>query len=254
MLILRRNPDRQQVGRRVVRRDGAARLDRRGDQARNPDPLPDDLVGGCERTVGVSVRAPPADEHVVRRLFVQDDRAANRGRRVEQRRQLLDLEPEELRPVCRRLSRLRDHDRHGLTDVAHSIRRQDRVRDLDDLHVVARADDREGSDAARDLGSGEDEADAGRRGGGFRVDRDDPRVRVEAARESGVEHVRQDQVVDVAGRAGREADVLHSRQRPPDPSACGGLDGGHAGANSGSNGTSWRHSAPPSWTIVSAPS
>lgn len=58
---------------------------------------------------------------------------------VEHRRELLDLEHDELRRILGRVRVVGEHDRDGLTDVAHTLARQDRlqvrverlVRDLD---------------------------------------------------------------------------------------------------------------------------
>ena len=74
---------------------------------------------------------------------------------------------------------------------------------------------------AFDVGAGEDEADARCRLRDLSVDPAQDPVRVDAAHERSVEHVRQLHVVDVARFALEEALVLEPRERLADPAAHG---------------------------------
>src|SRR5205823_8916081 len=99
---------------------------------------------------------------------------------------------------------------------------------------------------------GEDRVDTGLRERGIHVDRDDPPVRVKAAHERTVEHVRELQIARVLRVAFHEALVLGARQRTADPRLRGRSDAHRA--ISGSNGRPCNDSAPRSVTTVSAPS
>ena len=249
--VLRGEPEREDVGGGVVRGEDDARLERRRDQPRRPDARPHDGVRPREGAVDVALGAAPAQEHVVRRLLVQRRRALGLAR-LDERRQLLDLDQDVLRRVRGLLGGVGDDERDRLADVADAVAREHRVRHRHDLGAVAHHQ-RERVDEPLDVGGGEDRPDARHPRRHARVDAGEPPVRVDAAHERGVQHLRQLQVADVLRLALDEALVLGARQRPPDPGLRGSGDRAHA-ASSGSKGIPCRHSAPASPTTVSAPS
>jgi len=248
VLVLRREPEREDVRRALVRREHRARLERCGDQARCTDARARDDVRVRECFVDARGAAVPAHEDVVRRLLVQRS-SRLRVARVDERRELLDLDDNELRGVrCQRRA-LGDDERDRLAHVAHAVAREHRMRDRHDVRAARHERERVGVE----VGRRQHGTHPPRRERGRRVDPDDPRVRVEAARERGMQHPGQLHVVDELRLALQEALVLGARERTPDPAARPG-DGAAHPAASGSKGTPCRHSAPSSRTIVSAPS
>ena len=85
VLVLRGDPDRQEIGGAIVRRQRAARLERRGDEPRDPNSPAHDVSGARKRSLHVALRSVPPHEHVVRGLVVQDGLAAQRVFGLEHR-------------------------------------------------------------------------------------------------------------------------------------------------------------------------
>jgi len=224
VLVLRGDPDRQQVVALVVRGDCATRLERRGDQAGHAQPLPDDCVRLGEGALDVTGHMTPAHEHVVRRLVVERNLVVGR---LDHRRELLDVEPDQLGRVGRGVARLGDDDGDRLAHVADAVDSEYGMVRLDDLDLLAARDDRERAHAAGDVVSGQHGAHTVCSQSRLDLHSPQPRVRVRAADEGCVQRIRHAQVVDVARSAGREPDVFETGQRTADPAAVGSLDGAH---------------------------
>ena len=75
---------------------------------------------------------------------------------------------------------------------------------------------------ARDVRAGEHGHHAGQREGAARVDAHDPRVRVRAAQDRGVQHAGHAGVVDELGAPGDQRGILHAGQFASDPAALAG--------------------------------
>ncbi len=217
MRVLCGEPEREHVGRGVVVAEDDPRLDRSRDQTRCADARADDGAGGGEGARHVAGRAAPVQDHVAGRLVVERRRALGGGR-VDEGRQLVDLDGHPLGGVGRLLRRVGDDERDGLAHVADAPAREHRMRDGRELGALA-ADERERREALH-LRCGQDRPDARTRPRGVRVDAEQAPVRVHAADEGGVEHPGQAQVADVLRLAAEEALVLGARQRPADPAAC----------------------------------
>jgi hypothetical protein len=215
MLILRGDPDSQEIGGGVVGRKCAARLERRSDEPRDANSLADDVSCTLECSVNVAFCAVPAHEHVVRRLVVQDGVAAPRVFGLEHCRELLEVELDELRRVHGFLGRLGNDDGDGLADVTDAPAREHGMRDRP--HLRLGRIDRKGADLVLDVRRGQHEPHAGCRTGRVGAQLEDARVRGGTADERRVQTARQLQVVDVPRRARGEALVLEARQRATDP-------------------------------------
>ena len=176
-----------------------------------------------ERAADVAVRMPEAQQHVVWRVIVEERLACAR---LQQRRQLLVVDQHVLDCVSGLRRRLRDDDRDRLTNVTHTVRREDGMRDAPDLGILRRGD-RKSADAVRDVGTREREMDARQRTRRVGVDSKHARVRIVAADKRGVQHPRQAQVVDELRLALGEPSVLEARECPADPRRRRYFDGCH---------------------------
>ena len=234
----------------LVGGDNCPRLDRRRDQTRRHDARADDGGRGREGLRDVARRLAPAEHDVVGRPLVQR-LGGLRLARVDERGQLLDVDDDVVRGVGRELRRLRHDERDRLADVPDAVPREHRMREPDELLTPAH-DQREVVETVR-VGHRQDRMHARQRERALGVDRDQAAVRIRAAHERAVQHLRQLHVADVLRLALDEALVLGARQRLPHPRLRGRRDRAHA-ASSGSRGSACSDSAPPSPTTVSAPS
>ena len=227
--------DVELAGLRVEVGDDPARLERRRVATRVDDVPRDDGVGVGEGTVGglLVARLPGrAGEVVGLALLVVADQGrvvVERLARVDDGRERLVLDVDQLERVARRVLVGRDHERDLLALEANLVAREHGLRVVGDRRHPGEAQRLEvlGGDDGRDVGVLE-------RPGG--VDRDDLRVREGAAQDSAVHHPGQADVVEVGPLAPDEARVLLALQAPePDrPFARRAgqvLDGGHAEAS-----------------------
>ena len=209
MLVLCREPHRQDVGLDVVRSEYDTRLDRRRDQPRHDDAYAHHCVGVFEYGVDVALGVVPAQQHVVRSRVVQRLRVLGVAR-IDDRAELLDVDQHVLSSVRRELRRLGDDERDRLPDVANAIRREHGMHRRHDLRAGGRGEWKR-IDEAVDVGGREHRAHARQRPRGVRVDGDDATVRVHAPHERGVQELRQLQVAGVLRLACDEAPVLGTR-------------------------------------------
>ena len=188
--------DVELAGLRVEVGDDPARLERRRVAARVDDVARDDRVGLGERPVGRLLVAglPGRAREVVALtgLVVADQRrvGVERLARVDDRRQRLVLDVDQLQRVVRRVLVGRDHERDLLALEAHLVAREHGLRVVGDRGHPGQAERLEilGRDDGRDVRVGE------RLRG---VDRDDAGVRVRAAQDRAVHHPGQPDVVEV---------------------------------------------------------
>ena len=195
----RAHPDRRHAGHLVVRVDrellGAAvvldergrALERRGGEAVEVELVdPDHAVGGLQRAVDVAPveRARPDD---VRAGVLVEDRRVRvlRLARVDEHRQRLVLDLDQVGRVARDVARRGDDGDDRLADVAH---RADRERVVLDLAPGRRRQLEERIGQRRDLVRRQRPVDALERLRRRDVDRDDLRVRVRRADEVDVAH------------------------------------------------------------------
>ena len=157
------------------------------------------MRGACEGVFDVALGTMPAHKYVVRRVVMEDDIAAQRVVQLDRDRQLLEVELDELRGVDGSRCRLGDNDGERFARVAHAFACEHWVGNLGDVGLGAV--DRKRADFVGDLRRGEHKPNAWDSTRRLRVDCTDLSVRDRAARERGVQHPRQLQVVDVLGGA-----------------------------------------------------
>jgi hypothetical protein len=188
----------------------------------------DDDVGVGEDAIGLVLVAGLPVEDVVgglALLVVADDRRVRIARlaRVDDRRERVVLDIDELERVARRVAVVGDDERDLLALKAHFVGRQD------GLGVVGqRRHPREVQ--ALEVLAGDDRAHLRMGECGRRVDRDDARVRERAAQHGAVEHAGQVDVVDVVALAADEARVLLALEAPEADGTF--LNGGHQAVTS----------------------
>ena len=212
--------------------DDAARLERRRMAARIDDVAFDNGVGLGERAVGGRLVAglPGRAREVVAlaRLVVADQRrvGVERLAGVDDRRQRLVLDVDQLERVVRRVLVGRDHERDLLALEADLVAREHGLRVVGDRRHP-------GEPERLEVLGGDDSGDVGVRERPRGVDRDDARVRVRAAQHRAVDHPRQPDVVEVGALAADEARVFLALQATEADRALGlgarkVLDDGHA--------------------------
>ena len=203
--------DVELAGLRVEVGDDAARLERRRVAARVDDVARDDGVGLGEGAVGGRLVAglPGRAREVVALagLVVADQRrvGVERLAGVDDRRQRLVLDVDQLQRVVGRVLVGRDHERDLLALEADLVAREHGLRVVGDRRHPRQAERLE-------VLGGDDRGDVGVRERPRRVDRDDARVRVRAAQDGAVHHARQPDVVQVGALAADEARVLLALQ------------------------------------------
>ena len=91
----------------------------------------DDVVGLLEGPIDVAVVVDAVPDHVAADLLVEDRRVgSDRGERVDDRRQRLVLDLDELGGVTRRVAGIGEHDRDRVALVADLVDRQAVLGDL----------------------------------------------------------------------------------------------------------------------------
>jgi hypothetical protein len=136
---------------------------------------------------------------------------------VQDRRQRLDLDHDQLGGVLGKVRIVGEHGRHRLADIANALRRQDRLAERLELLDAALAEV-DGSEIG-DIGGGPDGVHAGQGSGGRGVDRDDPAVRMRRADHAHVQLMRKADVGGELALAADERRILQPRNRLADPSA-----------------------------------
>ena len=222
---LRRAPQRQPVFERVVRRHGAAALDRMAAAAVLPQRFAKDVRRFLERRVDVAVAHVELGEQVVRRLAMRFRRAgAKGGAAVGGRGQRLVVDVDERRRILGDISIVRHHDGERLPDMHRLVARERRAVEV---LLVARARQPDhhvlGREMRQEVRADEDRMHAGQRSRGCFVDAPDRGMRMRAAHEGGVQHAGEPDIVDEAAFAlqqwlvfepgHRAADDPHARRR-----------------------------------------
>ena len=151
-----------------------------------------------------------------------------RRSRIDDGRQLVVLDLDQLRGIARKCERPRDHERDAFADVAHALDRERVLRDLDDrrarfcvkgrplrIDVVRR--DRRLPDRPMSIGDivgrSKYTHDPGRGAGSLLPNRHDSRVCVRRADDDRVESVRHLNVVGVPAATKDEPPVFQTRDR-----------------------------------------
>ena len=223
-------PQGQPAADRVVVGDRAAGLERRRVRARVDHVAVDHHVGrGEDRVGGRLVAGGPVEDAVAAGQVLADDRRAGveRGRGVDQRRQRLVVDGDQLERVPRRVPVGRHHERDLLALEAHLVGGQHR------LHVAEQRRHPRQAPLGQ-VGAGEHGHHRRVGAGGGGVDRDDPGVRERAAQDRAVQHAGQRDVVDERALPPDEPRVLLARERPvsvahggpPSPSSAAVVLGG----------------------------
>ena len=203
---LARGPQGQLAADPLVVRDAAAGLHRRRVHARVDDVLGHHDVGLREHRLGRLLVAGLPVEAVVVGLaleVVADHRCVRRQRLayVDDRRQDVVLDVDQLERVARGVAVLRHHERDLLALEPHLVGREH------GLHVVGQG--RHPGQALRgQVGAGDHRLDLGVGLGGARVDADDLGVGDRRAQDREVQHALELDVVDVLAHAADEARVL----------------------------------------------
>ena len=203
--------DVELAGLRIEVGDHAARLERRRMAAGIDDVARHDGVGLGERTVRRRLIAglPGRAREVVALpgLVVADQRrvGVQRLAGVDDRRQRLVLDIDQLERVVRRVLVGRDHERDLLALEADLVAREHGLRVVGDRRHPRQPERLE-------VLGGDDRGDVGVRERPRGVDREDARVRVRAAQDGPVDHPRQPDVIEVGALAADEARVLLALQ------------------------------------------
>ena len=248
----RRHPDRADAGHLVVAverplrgalvvlHERARALERRRREAVEVE-LVDlhDVVGLGERGVDVAPVEDARPDDVRAGVVVEDHLVLQRLLRVDEDRELVVLDLDELGSIARELARRRAHGCDRLAHVPHATDRERVV-----LDVPARLDGHleEGIGVDRDLVAGDRAVHALELERPGDVDRDDLRVRVGRADEVDVAHAVPAHVVEERALALDEAAVLLARDRLPDEALLERLAG---------LGDGRRHALPPAATTAS---
>jgi len=194
---LRARPEGELALRRIPVRDAGASLERRRALAIRPERALDDGGRAPQRTLHVAVLEAAREEPVAAHAVVHGRRAvARRGQDVDRRRSRIVVHADAGSGVLDEIAVDADDGNQRFSDVARRRPRQDRLLRLD----VAGERRPRPHPMARHLwvGTRQDAHDAGRGGGGRRVDGPKARVGVHAAHER---HVKQSRQLDVAGIA-----------------------------------------------------
>ena len=149
---------------------------------------------------------------------------AQRRFRIEHRRQRLEIELDQLRRVLGGIAVLRHDDRDRLADMADLVVGQQRLLRIDELVLHQRRPlarqrhlrIRHRRQHARELRSGQHKGNAGRCGCARHIDRLDARMRLRAAHEHRMQHVRQIEIGNVLAATGQEPPVLAPRHGAAD--------------------------------------
>lgn len=154
----------------------------------------------------------------------QGSARSQRRRRLDNRRQHAVVDSDQLGGVAGDVARFGDDKGDRVADMAHAAGGERRARRhdhrLDARHL---GDARQRADAlGRQVGGGEDAADAGERARRRGIDRRDLRMAVRRAQHDAVELARRVDVLDEAAPAAQEARVLEAAHRAPDLSVGNG--------------------------------
>ena len=206
--LLGRAANRQEVGRLVVLGNGAAGLDRCGDEPGDAKGSGDNAIRRGEGPFDVAACARPVDE-IVSRFLMQERRRSRVAAYVQQRGERLVVADDELGGVlCLRARPGRDRS-DRLSDVPNLVPREHRMTAICDDSVFDRPG-RQGLDAALEVGARQDGRDTGRGARGFDVNRTEPCVSMRAADKRELQGSFRIEVVEVARRSRQKSRVLPS--------------------------------------------
>ena len=203
------------AGRRRLGQD-APRLHRDSRVARHADPRLDAHGRAVQEAIGIADPGLERHAHVVAPGLVDQGRSGRQTvLHVRDRRQDLVLDLHQLERVLGGVPVGRHHHGHRLADVAHLVRGERELGrrlqpEADTLLERRRGNpgDRERPEHPRQVFVGEARDDGGMRPRTLRPDPEDPRVRVGAPEDGGVETSRHAEIVEVPGRSGEEPRVL----------------------------------------------
>ena len=213
MRRLRRGPDRQHVGGRIVARQHGAALQGHRRAAMQMHLLLEHMRRVLERGVDVAVAHRHEGGDVRGEIGMHRRRAGlHRVAGVAHRRQRLVVDRDRRRRVLRQMPAVRHHHGDGLADVADLVAGE---RDLrarrPDRRIGHQHRDLAGGDARRHVAGGQHGMDA-RHGAGRRaVDAADAGVAMRAADEGRVQCARQVHVIDELAPPGQERGVFEAR-------------------------------------------
>ncbi len=224
---LRGRPEGVLLGARIVVADRAARLHRGRDQPLVEDALADPHLGVGQRAVDrLGIRAAcPVHDDVVRRVLVELRRARlDRLPRVDDRRQLVEVDLDRLQGVIGLVDAFRDDDRDRIADLMHLAQREQPRRG----DVVVDPGGLPGAGKRIHLGeilTGEhaDDARHGLRAAG--VDAADPGVGHRRAQHGRIGHAGQPDIVEEVPAAGHQFRVFAPPDRLCRRASSGSLDG-----------------------------
>ena len=165
--------------------------------------------------------------------FLVDDRTARAQRllRVDDGRQRIEIEADQLRGVLGGVAALRDDDGNRLADVADLVMGQQRLLGIDELVLdlggpFARQRElrvRHRRQQPREVGAAQHIGDARRRSGTRRIHRVDARMRDRAAHEHRVQHVRQRKIGDELAAPGQQPLILAAQDGAADEGSLAGI-------------------------------
>ena len=210
-------PDRAHAVERIPARDHTVRLDRRRAVLGKREALGQDDVGLAKRALGIAVDQPSVARQVRADRRMQDGRRRiERALGIDDHRQRIVVDPDEIGGVLGDVAILGDHDGDRLADEPHPIRRGAVVVDR------RRHADREGLGVPRDVRAGDRANDAVERQRRRQVVAADRRVGQRRAHDCRVARVGDRRViVDVGPATGEEPRVLDALDRLPDPAHLG---------------------------------
>ena len=206
--------------------DDAPRLHRHRRVGLLPDRLGDHVGGRVEDVRHrLGRRACQLAREVAGVVLMDEGLDRRRLRVVGHRRQRLVVDFHQLGRVLGQVAAVRDHERDRVAREPGLALGQRRARSV--RHLVPCAGVPGLADVAVEVGGGEDGVHSGQVERGGHVNTDDPRPRVGAADEAGVQQARAGDVVDEGARARQQPRVLH----PTHAAACvaSRTDGGHRG-------------------------
>ena len=213
MRRLRRRPDREHVGRRIVARQHGAAFQGHRRAAVQMHLLLEHMRRILERGIDVAVAHRHEGRDVRGEVGVHGRGAGlHRVARVAHRRQRLVVDLDRGGGVLREVAVVRDHHGDGLADVADFVagERDLRARRLD-RRIGHQHRDLAGGDARRHVVGGEHRVNARHRSGRRAVDAANAGVAVGAADESRVQHAGQVHVIDELAAPGEQGRVFEAR-------------------------------------------
>src|SRR5262245_7545202 len=210
-------PDRHAIRPRVMNADDAAALHGRGGIAVMIKAALQLVRGARERGSDVAL-ADGEGANEVGLEFIVDDRSARAQRRfrVDDGREGVEIEGDQLSGVFGGVAARRHDDGNGLADMPDFVMRQQRLLGIDELVLDERrpfAGERElrvrhRRQELQQIRAAQGTGDARRRGGARQIHSTDARMRDRSSDENAVQHVRQSEIGNELSAAGQQAMIL----------------------------------------------